>query len=217
MENRLSETVDSMREKAKTLIRPKFVSGIYTPVFTEGGVLLDGTSIMLDGNDIAKLLRGCKKCILMAATIGTDIDREIKLREYSDLTGSLILDSCATVSIEEVCDVIQNNIEKEFKSKGLCITQRYSPGYGDLPLIKNRDILNALEAQKKAGITINANGIMIPRKSVVAIIGIYDSKDVKKNSSAKKSCRECSNYSACVYRRESEGFVCGNQRILEKG
>lgn len=107
--------------------------------------------------------------------------------------------SCGTTAIEEVCDIVQNNLEKVFLNQDKFITMRYSPGYGDLPIEKNIDILNVLNAQKQIGLTITSNGIMIPRKSVVAIIGISNTRINK--SKKEKSCENCKNYRNCTYRK----------------
>ncbi len=50
----------------------------------------------------------------MATTIGIDIEKEIRRHSYSNLTKGLIIDSCGTTAIEEVCDIVQNNLEKVF-------------------------------------------------------------------------------------------------------
>jgi cobalamin-dependent methionine synthase I len=64
---------------------------------------------------------------------------------------------------------------------------RYSPGYGDLGIENNKGILDVLSAQRNIGLTITDSGIMIPRKSVVAIMGVSELK--YNNKGVKKSCR----------------------------
>ena len=87
---------------------------------------------------------------------------------------------------------------------GKYITNRYSPGYGDLPIEAIRQLINLLGAQNKIGLTITSNNIMIPRKSVIGVIGISELKILNN----KKSCLSCNNYSHCKYRKEDE--CCGN-------
>ena len=78
----------------------------------------------------------------MSATLGLEIEREIRKLTYTELTKGIIVDACATTAIEEVCDIVQENIEKSLFDKGKYITMRYSPGYGDLSIDKNKDIIN---------------------------------------------------------------------------
>ena len=137
---------------------------------------------------------------------------ETRKAEYVDLAKSIIMDSAATTFVERTCDYVQEIIEKEVEKSGKYITMRYSPGYGDLPLECGKEILNILQSQNKIGLTTSSSGLMIPRKSVSAIIGIYDSSKDKDNKvkKGKKSCLECPNYNNCIYRRESGGACYGN-------
>ena len=49
---------------------------------------------------------------------------------------------------------------------------RFSAGYGDFSLEFQRNICDALDCQRKIGITLQESLIMLPTKSVTAIIGI---------------------------------------------
>ena len=146
----------------------------------------------------------CDECILMSATLGLEIEREIRKLTYTELTKGIIVDACATTAIEEVCDIVQENMEKSLFDKGKYITMRYSPGYGDLSIDKNKDIINILNGQNRIGLTVSDSGIMIPRKSVVAIIGISN-KEIKNR---KRTCENCSNRHSCKFKKEAGS--CGD-------
>ena len=207
-----SEKIDLAIEQTRSIITPRAVYEIYPLKFFEDRIEVEGTNLVFNSKDILRLLRYCESCVLMAATIGTNIEMEIRKSEYIDLAGSLIIDSAATTFVERTCDQIQNIIEKDAKDNGKNLTMRYSPGYGDFPLECGKEILNILQSQKKIGLTSSSSGIMIPRKSVSAIIGIYDSSKDKDNKvkKGKKSCLECPNYNNCIYRRENGGSCYGN-------
>ena len=51
-------------------------------------------------------------------------------------------------------------------------TGRFSPGYGDMPLDLQGDIIAILEARKWLGLTLSEAKLMSPQKSVTALIGI---------------------------------------------
>ena len=140
----------------------------------------------------------------MAATLGINIEKDIKKYSCTELTKGIIIDSCATTAIEEVCDRVQNEIENNILKNGQYLTFRYSPGYGDLSIEKNTEILTILNGQKEIGLTITNSGIMIPRKSVIAIIGITD----KKVEQDKTSCSTCKNKSKCKFKKGVNS--CGN-------
>lgn len=213
IDKNLKDTIDECVDITKNKINPRYLSRIYPIKINKDNVVeLEGTNLTLESKDIYELLKECNECVIMAATLGLEIEKEIKRHSYSDLTKGLIIDSCGTTAIEEVCDIVQDNVEKVFSEQNKFITMRYSPGYGDLPIEKNIDILNVLNAQKQIGLTITSNGIMIPRKSVVAIIGI---SNIKIDESKKeKSCENCKNYRNCTYRKGANS--CGNKTISEE-
>lgn len=216
IDSSFSEKIDLAIEQTKSIITPRAVYGIYPLKFFEDRIEVEGTSLVFNSKDISRLLRDCDECILFAATIGTKVEMETRKAEYVDLAKSLIMDSAATTFVERTCDYIQEIIEKDVEKSGKCITMRYSPGYGDLPIECGKEILNILQSRKKIGLTTSGSGLMIPRKSVSAIIGIYDSSkddNVDKDNKVKKgkkSCLDCPNYNNCIYRRESGGSCYGN-------
>ena len=61
---------------------------------------------------------------------------------------------------------------KKIEAEGAKTNFRYCPGYGDLPLKANADIARVLDAQKKIGLTVTAEGLLLPRKSIVGIVGV---------------------------------------------
>lgn len=193
----------------KEIINPKFIFRKYVIRKSDTSdspkeIYLQGTNINLQSNDIYDLLSDCDECILMCATLGLEIEREIRKLTYTNLTEGIIMDACATTAIEEVCDIVQAKIEKDLFKQNKYITYRYSPGYGDLDIGKNRDINNLLDSQREIGVTVTSNGIMIPRKSVVAIIGVSNKSIIR----SKKSCENCNNKNNCDYRKG--GDSCDN-------
>lgn len=149
-----------------------FVYSYFDISRSDGGITVEGTNIVLTGKNIARHLDGCSCCAVMAATIGINIDNLIRRFEQEDIAKAVILDTCASVCIEALCDEISAKIADEQSENGCVTTSRFSPGYGDLPLGLQSGILSALSAGKRIGLTLTRSDIMIPRKSVTAIIGI---------------------------------------------
>ena len=205
----LLDIIDQSIEETKKIINPRFMMRKYSikkkKLFDKKSqVILEGTNLILESNDVYDLLLECDECILIAATLGLEIEKEIRKLTYTDLTKGVIIDSCATTAIEEVCDILQDDIAKKLLKEDKYITYRYSPGYGDLPIDINEDIINLLNTSNKIGLTITKDKIMIPRKSVVAIIGISENKSTYKQ----KSCLECSNYNTCKYKKGDDNYGC---------
>lgn len=100
--------------------------------------------------------------------------------------------------MEQVCDIVCTLIEKEDMVKNKSLTYRFSPGYGDLPLDIQKSFLGVLDAEKKIGLTASSNNILLPRKSVTAVVGILEG-NCKHNI---KSCSNCNKNRDCMYKKE---------------
>lgn len=191
-------------EEGKKLFAPKIIYKEYPINILENGVEVVGTTLVLEGNDIKKLLIDSNRCILMAATIGNYIEKKIRLYERVDLTRGMILDSVSTTAVEDlcdkVCDLIEKNIIEDFEE----LTFRYSPGYGDLSLNIQKNFIEVLDATRKIGVNVSEHMLLFPRKSVTAIVGIRK----KLGKKIKKSCINCKNYDNCLYRKEENSCGC---------
>ncbi|MDY2737992.1 vitamin B12 dependent-methionine synthase activation domain-containing protein [Intestinibacter sp.] len=198
-------------EETKENIDIKYVYDIYDIKndLASHTIEFKNTTLKLQSKDLSELLEDCDKCVLMSATLGFNIEKNIRKYSYKNLTKGVIIDACATTSIEEVCDMVQDSILQTVAKEKKSLTMRYSPGYGDLDIRANKNILNVLNAQRKIGVTVTDTGIMIPRKSVVALIGITN-KQIKK---VKRTCNNCPNRDNCEFRRKAEG--CGNKKIYK--
>ncbi|MDR2782009.1 MAG: hypothetical protein LBB21_06190 [Holosporaceae bacterium] len=135
--------------------------------------------------------------ILMGATLGVDVDRLLNRTQIRDITYALILDSCATAAIESICDDLQDYLTTTYANQNMYLTKRHSPGYGDLPLSSQTKLLSCLDAERKIGLSTTRNFLLIPTKSVTAIIGI--SSFEQKNEHI--SCSTCKMYHVCNFRR----------------
>jgi len=118
----------------------------------------------LQGNSIKRHLKGCKSVILLIATCGFNLDKELEKLFISDKLAAVILDSAGSVAIESYLD----EICKDFKNT----TGRFSCGYGDFPLSANKDISDILNAGKFIGLDVNSCYLLSPKKSVIAVIGV---------------------------------------------
>ncbi len=54
---------------------------------------------LMAGNDIAEHLAGCSKAVLLAATLGTGIDRMLRVEQVKDMSRAVVLDALASVAI----------------------------------------------------------------------------------------------------------------------
>lgn len=177
---------------------PKYVFRVYDISKTDEGIAVEGTSLVMKGEDIKKHLDGCDKCVLLCATVSDGADRLIRKYEASDMTRAMMTDCLASAAIEQVCNIAETEIKAQLE--GYWFTWRFSPGYGDLPLDCQRDFLSALNAQKRIGLSVTENMILIPRKSVTAVMGIAEHEIPK----GRRGCVTCSMRGRCAYRKRGE-------------
>ena len=125
-------------------------------------------------HQLARNLENCTRVLLLAATVGVGIDRLIQ--KYSRIAPSraLMLQAIGAERIEALCDAFCDDTEKEM---GVSLRPRFSPGYGDLPLSVQKDIISLLEAPKRIGLSLNDSLLMSPTKSVTAFAGITNSTE----------------------------------------
>ncbi|NLW42165.1 MAG: methionine synthase, partial [Tissierellia bacterium] len=140
---------------------------------------------ILLGEGIKDLLSTSRKVVLMGVTLGREIEMLTRKYSFSDLVRSVILDATASAGVESLANDINDEIEKIYEP--MYLTDRFSPGYGDLPISVQKKFLSLINGEKDLGITTTESGIMIPRKSITAIIGISDKKQPRR----RPGCENC--------------------------
>lgn len=196
--------IEDIKEETRNILRFRWVYNIYSIVQESKGVILKDVEILLKGQHIKSHLKNSSKCVVLAATLGSEIDRRINYYQKCDMLKALIVNACATAFIEEGCNYVESLIKEEFCSDYEELTWRYSPGYGDLSLDVQGELLKLLQGNKDIGLYLSESNMLIPKKSVTAIVGIIP----KGKSSNKKSCENCLNKNNCNYRKTGES--CGN-------
>ena len=180
-------------------VTPRWTWRVFDLTFETGGVRMGG--LLLPGEDLRTHLKGCERAALFCATLGAGADAVIRRAESGDMARALALDCAAAAAVEEVCDQIELELQALFP--GCSFPFRYSPGYGDLPLTLQGDLLALLDAPRRVGLTASASNILLPRKSVTAILGVAQSPIERKN----RSCLGCPAHDGCQYRKS--GGHCG--------
>ena len=151
------------------LIRPSAAAVVFD--IKRDGEKLFVADTELEGKSIKKLLAPCNKCVVMAITVGFELDMKIAALGSSSPALSLLADAAASSAVEDACDACCESIEREL---GVKLTQRFSPGYGDLPMNIQPALLTLTNARRDLGLTVGAGCMLSPIKSVTAIAGIKE-------------------------------------------
>ncbi len=126
----------------------------------------------LSGKRISQVLKDSVYVVLLATTIGAKLEEKVEdMEREGKFTEALILDAVGSTISDQAMDFIHANVRAEFQRKGFSLTMRFSPGYGDLPLTVQSELIH-YSGGEEIGIRVTSSHMMIPRKSVSAIIGL---------------------------------------------
>lgn len=192
----LEKILEKSEELIKKNIFPKYVYRTADININENIIKISGFPTDIISSDLASHLRNCYKAVIMAVTLTAEADRLISRAEISDMAEAYALDALCSSAIETACDIAEKEIFSVIKPE--YTTWRYSAGYGDLSISYQKDFIRFLNAEKRIGLTLTPEFLMIPRKSVTAIIGISD----KPLENKRRDCKSCNMYGRCRFSEE---------------
>ena len=139
------------------------------------GEWLDLGFARTDSRDLRQHLEGCGEILLFACTAGAETDRRIARAKLQSPARGLLMHAIGAQQVEGGCDRLCQRLAEAFPDRQL--TDRFSPGYGDLPLTLQKDVMAALDCAQILGITLTDSLLMTPSKSVTAIIGMKEREE----------------------------------------
>ena len=142
------------------------------------------------------------QAVLMACTLGTQFEALLRGEQARDMSRAVILAACGSAWVEAGCDQVEQELAHCLPNRYR--TDRFSPGYGDLPLSLQPKICAALDTQRRLGLYVTESYLMNPSKSVTAIIGLSDWPQMARI----RGCAYCSMRETCKLR--VGGKHCGN-------
>lgn len=152
--------------------------------------IIDLGFMQAESKSLRKNLEGCDEAYILAATTGINSQRLIEKNSVISPIKGIVTDCVGSAAIEAFCD----KINLSFENSGF-LRPRFSPGYGDLCIDCQRKIVDFLYANKNIGLSLTESLMMVPKKSVTAIIGIGK----EKNKCRGNGCMTCK-AEKCPYR-----------------
>ena len=175
--------------------KPKACFDFFDITRKPGGTLVTGF-MSSRSKSLRKNLAGCEKVILFAATLGIDIDRILSKFSITSLHDAIIVQAIGAAAIEKWCDILCHTFGKTANEQGYFLRPRFSPGYGDFPLEIQKNIFDVLDCSRKIGLTLTDSLLMMPSKSVTAIIGLSR----ENTNCSPRGCEVCDK-TDCNFRR----------------
>lgn len=142
------------------------------PVFsTADGVTFGGVSAV--SSALGRVVGDAEAVYILVATLGFGADRRIAQAMAESTSAGFVTDALADCYIEALADYVTDRVIPGELFSGEELGRRFSPGYADLALSLNGDIISLVGASAKLGIRLTESGFMTPKKSITAIIPIY--------------------------------------------
>ena len=188
----VQRTMDRCERLLRRTARPRTVWRLFD---LEPDGTVAGTGFRPAGQDIRSHLAGCGQVILMGATLGAETEALFRRTQAEDMALAVVLDACASAAVERVCDRLCADLAAALAPRHL--TGRFSPGYGDMPLSQQEELCRVLDVERRIGVVLTPSGLMIPQKSVTALIGVADTPTQRRV----RSCDGCAARDTCAYRK----------------
>lgn len=191
LRQRVTETLQGLSRD----LPPRSVSRVFPLERTAEGWALRGSGVTLGGTLADRMLADCHAAVLLCCTLGLEFERRLRLLQRRDMGAAAVLDACGSAWVEAGCDAAEEELKARFP--GRCLTDRFSPGYGDLPLSLQPAVLAALDAERRLGIHLSESCLMTPSKSVTAVLGVSDTPQPARV----RGCGACAMRNDCEYKR----------------
>jgi hypothetical protein len=170
-DERTRELVEDCLRELEMKISPRSFAMEY-PVTVAPDDTIDMTCFRVQSHNLGRNLRGCEKVILFAATIGEGADLLIRRYSRVNVSRALAMQASSAAMIEAYCNEQNQRYKEDARARGYFLRPRFSPGYGDFPLEKQRILCDVLKTEKTVGIKLTGSLLMMPSKSVTAVIGM---------------------------------------------
>lgn len=197
---------DALRAQAEEVagtIReiPRYTYRVFSLERTDEGFFLPEADITLTGNTARTMLATSTKAAVLICTLGVGFDSALRAMQARDMAKAVLLNGCGSALVEQGCDAAEVELKARFPD--FYLTDRFSPGYGDLPLTLQPSICAALNAQRRLGVTVTPSLLLNPSKTVTAFIGLSD----RPQQARIRGCAFCAMRETCTLRKG--GKHCG--------
>ena len=164
----LADRVARLRDEALETVRP---ASVWRRFPISGDAVVSGTVRLGIGGTLARHLEGCRAAYLACGTIGAGFDAFQRRASVTSGVDALIVQAIGAALVEKLMDGVEDAIRQEL-ADGEELVARYSPGYGTFPLEAQRTLLALLDAPRRVGVSLTDTLLMVPSKSVSAVIGV---------------------------------------------
>ncbi|MDO5036688.1 MAG: hypothetical protein Q4E37_00130 [Tissierellia bacterium] len=189
---RMEDLIDEALESLGRLARPRWTYRVYS---------LEDPRLkkLLQGGDLADLLRGASQGVVYLGSLGFEVDREEGRLACLSVERAWVYQGVASVYLAREEALWKGGLAREFSP--LYATDSFSPGYGDFPLACQEEIFKLVPGQE-VGVSLLSSGLMRPLKSKSGIFGLSKKEPVHRH----RGCGTCLLRKTCQLK--TQGRVC---------
>jgi hypothetical protein len=184
----VDEVIDQSMELIHQNVMPSggFVMLHDKNITTENDRIVIDDIYLMSEKIISKYLNNADTIAILVATVGNSLEHIVKQQmNHNEFLTGYIIDRAASELVEKTVQLVEDKLYEITAEINLSITNRYSPGYCGWN-VKDQHKLFSLLPEGFCGINLTESSLMIPIKSVSAIIGIGNK--VRKEDYACKLC-----------------------------
>lgn len=194
-DNELRQRMSDAAGEAEQRFVPRYTYRISAVEHRSDGEWLSDVQLLLPGNSARKMLAECRHAAILVCTLGLGFEQHMRAMQARDMSRAVLLDACGSALVEAGCDAAEKELASRFPD--MYLTDRFSPGYGDLPLDLQPAICRITDSQRRLGVYVTESCLMTPQKSVTAIIGIADGPQRARI----RGCAYCAMKDTCALRK----------------
>ena len=142
--------------------------------------------------DLAHHLRHCEEAVLYAITLGPQADQLLRRWSVRDMAKAAVGQAVCAAWLDQLAAQYVEGLDL---GEGEYPTPPFSPGYGDWSLSHQQEVLDLLDAPRRMGLTLTQAGMLVPEKSITALVGVSD----RQEESCGQKCMRC-NKKDCPFR-----------------
>lgn len=189
--------VDECLADARILATPKAHSVRRRVVSVGKNAIKIEKGVSFTGAWLASFLKGSQFVRLFLVTIGDGIElKATSLMHKGEHLHGYMLDRIGSMAVDSLAESAERCLRERYQEKSKSVSMRVSPGYCDWPVEEQAAFAKALDFSR-IGVSLTRTCMMIPKKSISAMVGIAPAGHFIKT---KTPCSMCA-VRSCSYRR----------------
>ena len=186
--SRILPVLDECMRRARALAVPKytFIEKKIVKLWSDHIEIEEGVKFFT--KKTTSYMKGASSLVLFLVTIGDGIEKEASLLTSGpDPLKGYLLDRIGSFAIESLAENLEKRLRKDRSLSKRSVSARFSPGYCDWAIEDQFTMARVIDFSK-AGVMLTEGCMMVPKKSISAIVAVAEEGIFKEHVS---SCLAC--------------------------